>query len=120
MTGDAAIIDLADVAAACKPLADWWHDFLATGEPRLADLERARRAVGRLAAIPGPIGRAVRTLDNATPEPDSGALIDAVELLCRIAARPARDRRRRRQPTTPTPPLTRSGGADQLVLPGLE
>ena len=119
---DAEIVDLADIAAACGPLAGWWDAFVATGEPRLPELERARRSLRRIASVPGPIGRAVRQLDIIGDEPAPGALIDAVELLCRVARRVVSTPK----PTRPLRPdhrkrtRSKASATAQLPLPGFE
>jgi hypothetical protein len=118
---DAQIIDLGEIAAACGPLADWWNEFVATGEPRLSELERARRSLRRLEAVPGSIGRAVRKLDVLGDEPEPADLIDAVELLCNLAHRHVH------APTPPRPQAERrprkprlAPESAQLLLPGLD
>ena len=99
---DAQIINLAELAAACQPLARWWESFIVTGEPRLKELDVARRSLRTINAVPGRIGRALRELDEADAT-DPHELVHAVEVLCRvatIASRPAPIRHppRRRAP----------------------
>ncbi|HET9733506.1 MAG TPA: hypothetical protein VFP54_12605 [Acidimicrobiales bacterium] len=81
---DAQIINLAELAAACQPLARWWESFIVTGEPRLKELDAARRSLRSIDAVSGRIGRALRELDEAdATDPDQ--LVNAVEVLCRVA-----------------------------------
>jgi len=120
---DADIVDLADIAAACGPLADWWDTFVATGESRLPELEQARRSVRRLAGIPGSIGRAARQLDAIGDEPEPVALVGAVDLLCKLARHNMHVQKQTRpSPSPERRSRARPGATDpaQLLLPGLE
>ena len=118
---DAQIIDLAEIAAVCGPLADWWNKFMTTGEPRLPELEHARRSLRRLTAAPGAVGRAVRQLDAVRDQPDPAELMESVELLCKLAAHHAQVRTAPRSSRRParSPSGPHASAPTQLRLPGL-
>ena len=109
---DAQIINLAELAAACQPLARWWESFIVTGEPRLKELDAARRSLRSIHAVPGRIGRALRELDEADAT-DPGQLVRAVQVLCRVATIASAPAPLRRPPRR-RPPLA------QPNLPGFE
>ena len=113
---EAQIFSLPEIAAACRPFALWWDGFVTTGQPCLAELERARRQLGRLLDAPGSIGRAVRARVAAVAPPDVGSaeLLRAVEVVCRVAEHAFAVSTRPR-PTRPA----RSTASAQLVLPGI-
>ncbi len=109
---DAQIINLAELAAACQPLARWWEAFVVTGEPRLKELDAARRSLRSIHTVPGRIGRALRELDEADAT-DPEQLVHAVEVICRVAMMASPPAPRRRLPHRP-PSLA------QPNLPGFE
>ena len=116
---DAEIIDLVAIAAACRPLAAWWHQFATGGNASPSDLEYARKHLATLAPTHGPVGRAVDRIVSVESLTNTGQVLAALDLLGRIAAcisggegegpeagRPATRKRRhrgddRRQPALP-------------------
>jgi hypothetical protein len=83
---DAEIIDLVAVAAACRPLAAWWHQFATGGDASPSDLEHARKHLATLAPTHGPIGRAIDRIVSVESETNTGQVLAALDLLGRIAA----------------------------------
>ena len=119
---DAEIIDLVAIAAACRPLAAWWHQFATSGDASPSDLEHARKHLATLGPIHGPVGRAVDRIVAVESQTNIAQVLAALELLGRIAAcisggvaegpevgRPATTKRRHR-----------SDERCQPALPGLE
>jgi hypothetical protein len=97
----AHVIDLTEVAAACRPLIAWWRRWEATGRDDPDGLDAALRLLDTCPPLEGPLGRAITTLDRtALASQPRAALVAALTQVARLA-------NIQQRPT-------------QLVLPGLE
>jgi hypothetical protein len=104
---EAEVIDLDAVATAAALLAAWWAYFCRTGDPALAQLDQARRALAALPPLAGSLGRAVRLVASTGRHATSGDIQAAIE---RISA--AGTHRHTTQPTAPLVPVV--GPVEQL------
>jgi hypothetical protein len=66
--GDALLIELAEVRAACRAVAGWYDDLFAGRPATVRELEDALRRVRALPHVGGRLGRALR--DLADPPDD--------------------------------------------------
>lgn len=117
MTGE--IIDLVSVGAACRPLAQWWQHFMATGDGDLLELERARMGLEGFTQLPGSLGRAMRHLSGLAVTTNPAQLTSDLELLRRVVERATERKSRKSRQRTSSAKLD-AAAAGQLALPGFE
>ena len=107
----ATVIDLPEVATACRPLAQWWRTFLSSGHADLEALHRARASLQPLTDLPGELGEAIRRLRSLETNPDVKQVAADLALITRFADHTSAGRRAARR---------RTRNAAQPALPGFE